>query len=260
MNFFFRKKQVHLDCFTMDPFVFEYMKISPGVKYYPEWWKSLPTTFNPGDNILPVPTMKTCRGFTEYYKNIFILPSWGDIRIFVGSDKEKTFTYQTTFDRGPDKGITTHPPQQYNNWPSTPNFQHLKFNSPWRLRTKDDTLFYNGDVPWSRSNPTDYVTLPGITEYKYQFELNVNIIFDYRSQPRVIDIPVQTPVTSLIPLTDKDVVLHHHLVDSREWDNVSPYTRLLQTGGRGTVYNRRKTLLKEHEERNISKCPFHRNS
>ena len=41
MFFFFKRKEIVLDCFTHRPDTYEYFPIEKSTKHFPQWWKDL---------------------------------------------------------------------------------------------------------------------------------------------------------------------------------------------------------------------------
>ena len=75
MFFKFIKNKIVLDCFTARADVFEHSKIARASEYVPQWWKSLPKPEISFEKIAKneVSNMKGCVGFTELFKNSFVI-------------------------------------------------------------------------------------------------------------------------------------------------------------------------------------------
>ena len=74
MMHFFKRSEVHLDCFTYRTDVIEYAPVVNAIEVIPDWWRELPKSII--DNFSPAPTMKTCVGMSDYYTfrlNAFML-------------------------------------------------------------------------------------------------------------------------------------------------------------------------------------------
>ena len=84
MFHFFKKNKVVVDCFTNIPAVYDNCKINYGAHYFPDWWKETPKYIDNNN------TIKSCRGFIDYYKTGLVIPSWfeADIHVFGKNDPE----------------------------------------------------------------------------------------------------------------------------------------------------------------------------
>ena len=62
---FWRKKDddIILDCYTYNPYAYNFAKINYGYHYIPEWWKKTPKNKGSGND-----TIKNCPAIVEYYK------------------------------------------------------------------------------------------------------------------------------------------------------------------------------------------------
>jgi predicted metallo-beta-lactamase superfamily hydrolase len=71
-----------------------------------------------------------------------------------------------------------------------------------------DDYWNNYEQPWR--------VVPGIVEFKYQNELNVNI----SSAPTLDQYMINSnqPIAMLYPVSDKKVVINHHLIREDEWN------------------------------------------
>ena len=65
-----RKKNddVILDCYTYNPYVYNFAKINYGYHFLPEWWKKTPKNRGSGND-----TIKNCPAIVEYYKKSIAL-------------------------------------------------------------------------------------------------------------------------------------------------------------------------------------------
>ena len=264
--FWFKSKKIILDCFTTDPFAHEYATILPATKYYPEWWANLPPTvekeevrewgFLKGKVVKEaVPTMKGCRGFTDLYKNSFIIPYWGNLEFFVKNKEEKCYHWQSDYD--PKFPYSTHhPPLQYSGWVSD-DYQHAKLVSPWLFKTNRYVKFALVDPLWNRNELSNYTVLPGVLDFKYQFEININLMIKCESEERSFLLSPGNPVAQLIPLSEETVEVKNHIISPNEVARLSPGGRIHYSGSPGLKkYSRVKSFLQKHEERNKPKCPF----
>jgi hypothetical protein len=101
---------------------------------------------------------------------------------------------------------------------------------------------------WSYPRPNDMILLPGTTEFKYQYSLNVNIMFARGNTPIEHKMAFQQPLVHLTPLTERPLKLHHHMVAREEFDKLMQGEKLSNIN-RYRAYRR----VRESEEK---KCPF----
>lgn len=253
--FLFKKKEIVLDCFTTDPFSYEFTKLQPAVKYLPEWWENLDTSVKHMENEI-VSTMKNCHGFISLYKNSFILPYWGNLELDISSKTEKTYSWNTTYSIPyveKSETIGYHLPTQFDGFVDS-NYFHIKITSPWILKSKRNIDYITFDPIWNRSNITDYTILPGVTDYKYQHGTHINIMVEYRDKPRKINISVGEPILHITPLTEEKVVLKYHLIDEKEYNKFSSLR--VWKGTPGKVYSDSKNFINNYIKINKSKCPM----
>ena len=259
LQFLFKPKPIVLDCFTIDPFAYEYAKIAPATENYPEWWKSIPPTYPSRKKYLNGethynPTIKSCRGLTSLYKESFVIPMWAHLEMEI-QQEEFRWGLNTDVDYFDRQWITSHPPQQYNGWVDNDKYMHVKILSPWWVRTKSDTNFAFVDPVWNRSNINSYTVLPGLMDFKYQNTTNVNIMIEKRDEYHRVDIKPGDPLVQIIPLTEHKVTLKHHLVTKDEITRYAPDLRL-NTHLLPKLYSYKKKMVSDHEARKKGKCPF----
>lgn len=257
MLFFFKPKKIVIDFFTPIHTVYEFFSIKPAIKSTPEWWKKLPKTVSTAEKHI-TSTVKMCPGFTDFYKQGFMLPAWSDIAIQVV--KESRFKEDTNFlakssSRQIDalfngNSTSSHSPYQWGN--NFPEFTHIKFLTPWAMKQKSD-------VPWLWIEPTwdniefnsELRVLPGVVQPN--ITTNVNIQCFIRKSDSLIEIEAGQPMLHMIPITEQEVIVKNHLIDLIEWNKIrASYAPIFKfTGGHNWIKNFKK---QEQEEK---KCPFH---
>ena len=256
MFFWKKNKTIVLDCFTSDPFAYEYAKIAPSTQYYPEWWQNIKREIETGkDEVFgrPIisPTVKGCRGITSLYKHSYVIPMWEFLTINVHNNK---YSWQTN--NNPQL-IAKHSPVQYEGWVDNENYTHFKIISPWWLKTKSDINFMYVDPVWGRSEIADYCVLPGILDFKYQYATHINMMVQMTEKFKSIKFTPGTPLVHIVPLTDKNIDLRCHLVDRDKIAGIVPNTRLNYPEDLSVKqYAYKKKFLNDHEARSEKKCPF----
>jgi hypothetical protein len=253
MLFFFKRKDVVLDCFTKLPYVYDYAKIDYATKYIPEWWKNTPKTVEGKGSR---GTIKNCVAFIEYYKRGIVMPSWFEMELTIhelGRADDHWYTYtRSTSDADID---SSHTPWQFANFAGDDG-KNIKFQSPWGFKTKDEIYFSVQQPTWNLRPLLHHVNiLPAVVNYKYQHFTHVNMFITNREREQEFTIKPLTPLLMLHPLTERNVVVKTHLVDDKEWNRQFGVYNLMIADNRG--YQKKKEVYTTLE--NQKKCPFHRN-
>ena len=254
MIFFFKNKTITLDCYTANPFAYEYAKIAPAPDYYPEWWQNIPPTLEL--------TVRHCRGFVRLYKNAFVIPMWGTLAIDVDNAEVKSYKWESSYPKsqGSDDCVTSHSSAQFPGYLNE-NYRNIKISSPWFFKTNRFVEFYVGDNVWNRDQLNSYTVLPGVMDFKYQSETNVNLMVEHKKEAYSFRFNTGDPLLTLIPLTEEKIKLKCHLVDDRDLHRYIPTKSLPNTntlipGGFTKKYYNNKTLIQALDKRIKSKCPF----
>jgi hypothetical protein len=235
--FIFRKSKLVLDCFTSKEYVFKNNKINYATQFYPEWWKNTPKEIMLG--ITPASTLKKCQGVIDTYKIGAMLPLWADLAINI---QNKHFQWQ--FADYMTLGVQ-HDSKQWDTFADPNEYGHLKIDSPWKCKTKTDINFYFTSPFWNHPIDRPYETLSGTLNFKYQHTTNINIMFN-KSKDRHFVVKQGTPMIHLIPISDKQLIIKHHLVDDKEINNMN------NTFAFTNSYKINKQRILKEE----SKCPF----
>lgn len=248
-SFFHRTSVLDVDCFTSNPSVYKTTPIVNSYKARPEWMDNVPKTrheyaYNHLGNIFnnTFRSVRSCIGFLDLYKRGFILESWADFAIDV---RDENFSYHYT--TGPEP--TVPPDIMFN--PGFKDFHMLKLTSPWLITTKERVPFVCFGTEWSLEN-IDARIIPGsITFHDVSFT-NVFMAFKKTKQGEHyrLQIPMGESLMQFVPLTEKKIRIHNHLISDMEMNqkSLTPST---------SMYGWRKTfsLLRRNEKRE-KKCPF----
>lgn len=216
----------------------------------PQWWCDLPVEprDSRGFHVLKKRNMKTCVGLIDLYKRGIMLEYWNDVVITVTKTGwSQAFQYEPP----PGKDIS-HPAFQWGS--GFPGHHHIKLTSPWIIQEDTATPFLFCPATWSHEQIDGPKIVPGIVNFKYQGQVNVNMFLPIRDQPYDIRIRRGTPLVQLIPLSDKPLELHNHLITPEEHQLLD----LKFNPSRCGVYSERRRLLdrivrRQQEEK---KCPF----
>lgn len=244
MIFFFKKPKIVLDCFTDSEAIAMTAPIEKASAYLPEWWKRLDRYYYIDESRLsPRQTSKTCPGIIDYYTTAIALPSWCEFKIETHADG----SYNWMFSDHETKAVD-HPTEQYAGFVKRNEFGHVKIESPWLFRCKED-------INWMWSQPTynfgstmdKLFILPGITNYLKTGAVNVNLMVNLR-EPSLIEVGVNEPLVHITPLTEKQVEIKRHVIDRAELEALSRLDR------RTTFLNSAKRTAKAREEH--KGCPY----
>jgi len=263
--FWFKKKKIVLDCFTLDPFSYEFTPITPATHHYPDWFTSLPSKIQiHPDNDTNVErgekfsnSMKHCRGITDMFRSSFTIPFWGQLKIVLNDQSSKGYFWQTSYTL-PDQKIAVHNhfPTQFEGFLKG-KYQNIKLQSPWKLKTNRYIKFLMTDATWCREELTNFTVLPGVLDFKYQSSTNVNLMVERLNTNRDIIFEAGAPIAMLTALTEDDVEIKLHLVTEMEMKRIMPFDRVdMPWASVASKYNRSKRFIDTRDQLNNSKCPF----
>lgn len=234
-NFFFKRPQVVLDCFTATPHVYDNAKINWGIKFMPDWWKRTPRQLENGDL-----TVKNCVGLTDLYKTSIVIPSWFEMRLRVHSKHDQEDLWYTW--EGSNESIVTdgsHADEQFEEF-AVSHAHNIKLHSPWVFKTKEFVRFTWTQPTWNMRHMIEQLTiLPAVVDYKYQHDTNINFLMLNKNQEFNVTIEPLTPLVMLHPMTDKEIVIKNHLVDQKEYDRIHNVDKLFIKDNRA-LYTQRK--------------------
>jgi hypothetical protein len=239
MIFLFKKPKLVIDCFTNRPDVFSFSKIDHAHNFYPEWWKQTPKTFM--RTFYKEATIKKCRGIIDTYRYGAMVPLWSDLALNV---KNKEYQWQfSDF----ETNSQIHPSEQWNTYIDPNNYGHLKITSPWYITCKSDTKFYWTVPFWNHAIDIPYHIIPGMLEFKYNHGININIMINLQKD-FTHNIKLHTPMAHMIPVSDKELVIKHHLISNEEFKNL----------GNKHIYTftNNYEIHKKNVDKQESKCPF----
>jgi hypothetical protein len=234
MLFIFKHKPIHLDCFTHNTMAYNYGEIAPAINYVPKWWKSLPV----GNKEFK--TMKGCAGFIDLYQKGFVVPLWSDLALTVHKDNlDWEFADRNTC-------ITPHANIQAGQLFDDANCIHIKIQSPWQFKCKEDIYWHFSQPIWNDLAGKNYCVPSGVIEFKYQYSVNINVLV--RKNIGTFTIPHNHPMAHIIPLSERPLKIHNHLIGFEEFNNIG--------GTSEVVFNNRYYKLKKIAQEKESKCPF----
>lgn len=250
MIFFFKQSKIVVDCFTDLPSVYELYKPSKSIDFYPEDFAKMPSYFMAEDPHLKISqkmgTIKRCIAIQEYYKNGFMIPMWTD---FICQPKGFTEGRSAFGMLGGAYKYNTHFREQWVDSKMFSEYLHLKLISPWSFREKSGVKFTWNQASWNLSDHTKHFNIvPAIVSFELNKGTHVNMFVDKTVEQFTLN--GGTPLVHLCPLSEKELVLKHHLVSEHEIKKLGipdDFSWLLPNR-----YTRYKKLISN----NSKKCPF----
>lgn len=212
---------IYLDCYTSNPNAYKAARISSASNYLPPWWKRLlPAVDRPMREDVPnfnhpAPTMRGCVGFIDLFKKSFCMPMWSDLVVHVEPAMEEGYAWKFADNFS---SLSHHGAFQRGDFMPPEHFQHIKLDSPWNLHCDEGINFLFFDPFWPSYEGEETIIIPpGVLNFKHQMGTNVNMfIRKLPDQARNVEIKFNTPFVFLMPLTERKVILRHHLV-SKEY-------------------------------------------
>jgi len=248
MFFSFKPRVLNIDCFTNNLGAFELFPIDYTHKFFPEWWKKLPKKLSKNargqDIFWHEGTLKTCVGFNSFYNNGITIPLWTDMAI----RKTGTSIDIKLSDSGTILG--GHRYEQMEGCLDKEKYAVVKLITPWLFNCKDNVNFAFIQNTWSLYNPDDIIIPPGIVDYKYQPTTNINFFVNFTKQENIL-LNSGQPLVNIVPLSDRKLKIHTHLVTDEEFHKRS--ARNAQTA----FSNRFQKIKKIVDNKESKSCPFH---
>lgn len=241
MFFFFRRKPIYVDLFATDGGVFEYSKPDYANRFIPEWLTKTKGINNEGK--VPFPTIKRCPGLLDTFKRGIIKPLWQDLMIEVSAQEKMYWWYAAD---GVTANIDSHKSEQWDTFVSPDDFAHMKLNSPWLIKTKEDVHWQTMPCYWNERMQPNYHVVPGIINTKFVHNMNVNIFMRYNPSRKFM-ISHGTPIDHYMPLTDRPIKIKHHFVSQQEYRRIDAHKYMFIGPHNSEVADDRKKK---------SKCPF----
>lgn len=248
MFFFFKRKKIVVDCFVHNQAIKDLYPIESSNKFIPDWYKSMPSTFTdttPYGLTYKSPTIKHCIAFNATFKTGFMIPLFTDIHIQIDDDDNWSFQaanrtveiHQHIHEQVPKK---IH--EKYN---------HIKIISPWLIKEKTGVNFSWNQPSWNHIYELpNYHILPGVINFKYQHNSNINILLTRFKQNIIIK--AGTPMMHLIPISNDEVIIKNHVIDFHEWHSIGSSSIAAYHSKFVGNYMHNKKIIDEREK----KCPF----
>lgn len=242
--FFFKRKKIVVDAFTYNAGCYDFSKPQKASKFFPEWWKSMPTSYQQVTDkatIIERDSFRHCSGFIEWYKQGFVVPMWCDLMLETFEDG----SFNAEFSWADSPTVTSHPPQQYGY--ALNDLIHCKLVPPWMLKEKTGVKFACVEPTWNYLDRDITMNiLPGVVDYQVNSSCNVNIFFPKADQKMFFK--HGDPLYHIIPITENDIEIKHHLVSQEEYNNINHWSGYPLKFRKGYPY--KKKLVEKNG------CPF----
>jgi hypothetical protein len=214
--FWFKRKEIVVDCFTYDAGVFSKYPPARAHKFIPTEWKSLPKyveqkAFPESQNsklMVQSSTLKNCSGFINLFKSGFIIQMHTDLFIEVESDGHYNVSAPAHVQ------ISGHPRSQY--WDSLyRGYTQIKIVPKWSISEKTGVNWVMTKPSWHNTEFSDaFHPISGVLSFKDQHSPNVNFFAKPNS---VLSFKAGSPLTHLIPMSDAKIKIVTHLMSETEY-------------------------------------------
>jgi hypothetical protein len=247
--FFFKKKNIVLDCFTKLPYAYDYAKVDHAIKYIPDWWSKTPKQVPDKE----FGTIKNCIGVLDYYKRGIVIPSWFEMELTIHTLNNPGDTWYSW--KGSNDDISTegsHAPYQFEGF-AQHDGKNVKIANPWGFKTKEEIYFTATQPTWNLRPLLNNVTiLPAVVNYKIQHFTHINMFVINKEKDQTCIIPPLTPLMMLHPMTERNVIIKHHLLTEKEWDREFGLYNLFMKDDRR--YQKKKKIHEFLDKQGT--CPF----
>lgn len=249
MMFWFKPSKVHVDCFTYVDMVYNEHPIEKANRHTPEEWRAIASSYQEkafpqvpeSKMMIETSTIKKCTGFTNLFSTGFILPAWSDFDLEVVEDGR--FLWKAP---SPILQAHTHDRSQMGGWELYKDYTHIKLISPWSFVEKTGVKFAWNRCDWHNSErAADVHVISGVVDYKYQHSTNVNM---FVKKPSITKFFAGDPLVHIIALTEKEVVIHNHVMTDKEHERKFGF---ISSNVNGYKKSKNKKMQKEK-----GKCPF----
>ena len=181
----------------------------------PDWFKNFQNQSVEPD---PHPNLKHCRGLVDLYANGIMLPSWCEIRFDIGEIGSEFHTWQFA---DWESRAEVHGKSQFPKQIKYDNLAHVKLFYPWRLVCKEEIQWSWQAPSWNDFDNFAYKVIPGVTEYKYQHNLHINLIFQRQLQSYKYLMKHNIPLAHLIPISSRRKInIKYECVSDQEFNKL----------------------------------------
>lgn len=217
MLFLIKPRSINVDLFTSHAMAYNHAPIKEASEFYPAWWKALPKdqkVSTGGQNSVNVPAanMRSCAGFVDLYRFGFILPLWADIAVTVKANGQYGWLCVDEDTKG-----RAHPPQQAGSLFQDARVGSMKVQSPWLASTKESVYWHLSNPSWNQKVQTDWLVPPANVDFSKSEATELQMLLRNAHIPRDFVIPFATPMVHYLPLDNRPIKLHLHLIGEDEY-------------------------------------------
>lgn len=218
MFWFCKPKVLDIHFFTVREDVFNNAKPKKASEFVPEWFKNLPKpsfSENLNDPLLLRKTIKTCPAFLTLYASGFMFRLWSDLNVEIYGD-----SYRYQFIDGKSL-INSHPPKQIDGCEFATTHTQIKLTNPWLMKTDEKINMLFMAPTWNDFGSGEIVVAPG-SYYSYAdpIEANINLFIKKHEHRVVHQLFFGQPLVHVVPITDRPIKLHYHLVSEDELEKL----------------------------------------
>lgn len=211
-------KTVMLKAYTNRADVYDKAKILKGSSLKPDWWKALPVQDYINLDPDTAKNMRLCSGFNDLFAKSFILPLWSDLQLSFGPVGDTAWHYHYADECSKAR---VHPDYQRNKWLSEEKFQHFQLINPWIIECDHNVDFLMTNADWYTDDVFRFMTPNGVLNFKRQHEVNFNLLFARDpNKAKTITLKHGEPLVMLVPMTERKVVIEHHLVSAEKYSQI----------------------------------------
>lgn len=205
-----KPKKIILDAYTSNGAIYDLAKITRSSREKPDWWNKLPKSSH-SPELGMATTMKGCNGFNDLYAKAFTIKTPCDFYIKKDQDGLAT-SHAVELHLGGEHNLD----QMGGNFFGENAF-HFKLDAQWVIDSKSSVNFLMTNHSWNTPQSVSNVFVPnGIINYSILAHLNVNMILNPVRAGQVFKFDALKPIAMLIPLTEKNVEIRHHLITTEE--------------------------------------------
>ena len=215
IDFFFKRKKIVVDAFTDHSTAYEHFQIKKSTSFMPDWWKALPIAEGYTlDDFSQKTNMRHCTGMIDVYRFCFMLPMWSELRIIVDPKGQAGVTWQFADKRS---DIVLHNGWQRGSFMPDNDYVHLKIVSPWIIKSKQNLVWATFQPTYNFKSPKDTIILPGMLDFRWNQSANTQLmLLRPDDQNSCVSLQPGDPLMAMVPLTEQEVELRHHLVTQEE--------------------------------------------
>ena len=157
--------------------------------------------------------VRVCPGLTDLYSTAISIPAWQDIKITIGPRGMDVDAPQMQWSAS-SHDLNSQAPGAW------PGYVNIKLESPWILQCNKDVKWTMIQPVWDQQMPHEQIVVPGVLEFKYQNQANINLIFPVHNTEKEYKIKAGDIIAMLIPNFDNDYDIVCQYIDKLNVDRI----------------------------------------